>query len=561
MEAVIKLLGLGTLDVRFVVIHGIGGIGKTTLAKAIFERISSQFQSCSFLLDIRGNDILTLRKKLSRDILGLQHSKVIDAYERRDMIEERLHDKKVILILDDMDKKDQLMKLAGESSWFGPGSRIIITTRNTHFLAPQTDYQDDNIIPLNHQDFYFYEMKIMELGHALQLFSKHSFKSDSPPRDYVNISCEFVNTSGGLPLALEVIGSFLHLRSMRTWKDTLKKLQTIPNTEVKKKLLISYEELDFSQQQIFLDIACHFIGEKESTHITCGKLVIFSTSFGLNVLIHLSLIKVNEDDRLWMHNQLGDLGREIVEQECVRNPEERSRLWCPKTASNVIQNNLGTKNIVALKLTRLDDEHNFTSGEFSRLPSLRFLELDGGNFVGDFKNLLFNLTWLCWRHCPSELHATGLRLKKLTVLKLSESDIMEDWNGWGACMVNDNLKVIYLESCNYLKRTPNFSKCLNLKRLVLKNCTRLEEIDSSINQLGHLKYLELDGMDRPLQRIPPISLLPYAIDGMKSLSVLKVEKQDGIRELPPSIEGLQVLKHMSLSGCCNFVELLIPLES
>lgn len=102
------------------------------------------------------------------------------------MIEGRLH-KKVILILDDMDKKDQLMKLAGESSWFGPGSRIIITTRNTHFLAPQTDYQDDNIIPLNHQDFYFYEMKIMELGHALQLFSKHSFKSDSPPRDYVSV--------------------------------------------------------------------------------------------------------------------------------------------------------------------------------------------------------------------------------------------------------------------------------------------------------------------------------------------------------------------------------------
>lgn len=170
MEAVIKLLGLGTLDVRFLVIHGMGGIGKT----------------------------------------------------RR--IEGRLHDKKVILILDDMDKKDQLMKLAGESSWFGPGSRIIITTRNTHFLAPQTDYQDDNIIPLNHQDFYFYEMKIMELGHALQLFSKHSFKSDSPPRDYVSISYEFVNTSGRLPLALEVIGSFLHLRSMRTWKDTLKKL-------------------------------------------------------------------------------------------------------------------------------------------------------------------------------------------------------------------------------------------------------------------------------------------------------------------------------------------------
>lgn len=224
MEAVMELLGLGTSSVRFVVIHGMGGIGKTSLARAIFKRFSSQFQYSIFLSNIRANNILSLQMKLLCGILHIRHLEVIDANEGVDMIKERLRDKKVMLVLDDMDKRDQLMKLAGKSSWFGLGSRIIITTRNTHFLAPQTDYQDDNIIPLNHQDFYFYEMKIMELGHALQLFSKHSFKSDSPPRDYVSISYEFVNTSGRLPLALEVIGSFLHLRSMRTWKDTLKKL-------------------------------------------------------------------------------------------------------------------------------------------------------------------------------------------------------------------------------------------------------------------------------------------------------------------------------------------------
>lgn len=124
-------------------------------------------------------------------------------------------------------------------------------------------------------------------------------------------------------------------------------------------------------------------------------------------------------------------------------------------------------------------------------------------------------------------------------------------------MVNDNLKVIYLASCNYLKRTPDFSKCLKLKRLVLKNCTRLEEIDSSINQLGRLKYLDIAVKDHLLQRniSPYVSLLPDAIDGMKSLSVLKVENQDGIRKLPPSIEALQGLKHLSLGGCCNLGEL------
>ncbi|XP_039165964.1 TMV resistance protein N-like isoform X2 [Eucalyptus grandis] len=336
-----------------------------------------------------------------------------------------------------MSKRDQLMKLAGESSWFGSGSRIIITTRNTEFLAPETDTLDDNIVPMHHRDFSFYEMKELQFHHALQLFSKHSFESDSPPHDYIKISREIVETTGGLPLALEVLGSLLYSKGKKTWKDTLKKLKEVPNQDVQKKLLISYENLEYEQQQIFLDIACHCIGEERISAYYMWKACDFFPNTGVRVLIHLSLIKLKHD-RLWMHDQLRDLGREIVRRECFIVPGKRSRLWHPTVALEVVQNNLGTENIVALKLTRLADGHNFTSGEFSRLPSLRFLELDGGNFVGDFKNLLSKLTWLSWRHCPSKLHATGLCLRNLAVLKLLESNITEDWNGWGACMLPTN---------------------------------------------------------------------------------------------------------------------------
>ncbi|KAF8036455.1 hypothetical protein BT93_C2237 [Corymbia citriodora subsp. variegata] len=504
-----KLLSLGTFDVRFVVIHGIGGIGKTTLAKSIFKCISSQFQSCSFLSNIRDNDILSLQQKLSCEILGIQYPRIIDDDEGRDMIKERLGNKEVILVLDDLDKRDQLMKLAGKSSWFGPRSRIIITTRNTYFLAPQTDTLDDDIIPLSHQDFFFYEMKEMQCHHALQLFSKHSFESDSPPQDYINISREIVETTRGLPLALEVIGSLLHSKSMRTWKDTLKKLKKVPNKDVQKKLLISYKELEYDQQQIFLDIACHCIGEERILAHYMWKACGFVPKTELNVLIHLSLIKVIEDDKLWMHDQLKDLGREIVRQECVPHPGKGSRLWCPMVALDVVQNNLGTENIVALKLTRLADEYNFTSGEFSKLPSLRFLELNGGNFVGDFKNLLSNLTWLSWHHCPSKLYATSLCLRKLAILKLSKSNITKDWNGWGACM------------------------------------------------LGRLKYLEIKGKDYLAQRniFPTIPLSLDSIGGLKFLSVLKVEYHYGVRKLPHSIGELLGLKHLSLHECPNLREL------
>ncbi|KAF8036457.1 hypothetical protein BT93_C2239 [Corymbia citriodora subsp. variegata] len=462
MEAVMELLSLGTSDVRFVVIHGMGGIGKTTLAKSIFKCISSRFQSRSFLSNIRDKDILSLQQELSCEILGIRYRGTIDADEGRDMIKERLNNKKVILVLDDMDKEDQLMKLAGESSWFGPGSRIIITTRNTYFLALETDDQDDNIIPLNHRDFYFYEMEEMQSDHALQLFSKHSFKRDSPPYDYIDISRKIVKTTGGLPLALEVIGSLLHSKSMRTWKETLKELERVPNQDVQRKLKISYTKLKYEHQQIFLDIACHCIGYERIPAYYMWKACGFLPNTGLNVLIHLSLIKVFKDDRLWMHDQLRDLGREIVRQECVPHHGKRSRLWCPTIALNVVQNNL----------------------------------------------------------------------------------------------VNDELKVIYLASCNYLKRTPNFSNCMNLKKLVLKDCARLEEIDGSINQLGRLKCLEIKGnylLERNI--FPTVPLLLDSIGGLKFLSVLKVERHNGVRKLPHSIGELLRLEKLSLRLCCNLKEL------
>jgi hypothetical protein len=50
------------------------------------------------------------------------------------LIKERLHLKRILLVLDDVDKLDQLEKLAGKADWFGLGSRIIITTRDKHLL-------------------------------------------------------------------------------------------------------------------------------------------------------------------------------------------------------------------------------------------------------------------------------------------------------------------------------------------------------------------------------------------------------------------------------------------
>ncbi|KAF7848470.1 hypothetical protein BT93_L1920 [Corymbia citriodora subsp. variegata] len=213
----------------------------------------------------------------------------------------------------------------------------------------------------------------------------------------------------------------------------------------------------------------------------------------------------------------------------------------------------GTENIIALKLTGLSKEHNFTSDEFSRLPSLRFLELEGGNLVGDFKNLLSSLRWLSWHCCPSELQAVNLCLWNLIVLKLFDSDIPENWNGWGPFLVNHDLKVIYLMRC-HLSTTPNFSTCLNLKILVLDgHCPKSLQIGSSIRKLERLKHLEIIAAQVQPSRLSiglhfNLFAMPSAICDLKCLSSLKLEGQC-MQELHPSMGEMVGLTCLSLKGC------------
>ncbi|XP_039170337.1 disease resistance protein RPV1-like [Eucalyptus grandis] len=457
VEAIIDLLNKGSPDVCYLVIHGMGGIGKTTLASAVFNRISYQFQGCSFLSDVRESaqcgKIIKLQEQLLSEILQGNSRDILGSIDAGiSIIRERFRDKKVLIVLDDVNKWDQLSKLAEKSNWFGLGSKIIITTRDINFL-PIKEEEEESSCLAHYEEFKRYEMTELDYSHALKLFSRHAFRMDFPPCAYYDISCKITHKTGGLPLALEVIGSSLCGQIKEFWKGTLKKLDLVPNQEVVNKLRISYDMLEPHRKEIFLDIACYFVGEETICPYYMWKASDYFPRCEVLVLIRMSLIKIVEMNRLWMHDQVRDLGREIVRCEDVNVPGNRSRLWLPKTALDVIQMKEGTNKVIALRLTGLSKMHNFTSEEFSKLPNLKFLELEGEH-GRDFKNLLSKLIWLSWSDCPSELNATNLCLKKLVVLKLSGSKITEDWAGWEPCLVSENLKVIQITNCKSLKRTP-----------------------------------------------------------------------------------------------------------
>ncbi|XP_060671042.1 disease resistance protein Roq1-like [Ziziphus jujuba] len=121
-------------DVGVIGIHGTGGIGKTTVPKALCNNFADDFEGSSFLANVRETSqqyygLVQLQETLLFDMLGDQNLKVGSTHRRINIIRERLCHKSVLLILDNVDQLDQLETLAGGQDWFGPGSRVIITAK------------------------------------------------------------------------------------------------------------------------------------------------------------------------------------------------------------------------------------------------------------------------------------------------------------------------------------------------------------------------------------------------------------------------------------------------
>ena len=327
LEEMTSLLCMESNNVRMIGIHGIAGIGKTTLAKLVFNKIADQFERVSFLSSVseaKGSHLLLqLQRQLLADILG-ENIALSNIDEGTNVIKHRFCSRKVLVILDDANNLTQLNSFVGNHQWFGPGSRIIITTRDKHLLDV-------------HGVDKLYEVKGLEFEEAFQLFSWKAFKANLPGEGLVNLPEQAVNYCAGLPLALEVLGSFLYGKTKLEWESELQKLQREPKLGIHNVLKISLDGLDHSEKNLFLDIACFFKGKDINfvTRILDG-CNFFAT--GMRVLNDRSLIHIS-DNKIQMHDLIQQMGRQVIQEECPTQPGKRSRLWDPEDIHAVLTQN------------------------------------------------------------------------------------------------------------------------------------------------------------------------------------------------------------------------------
>ncbi|KAL3739650.1 hypothetical protein ACJRO7_020981 [Eucalyptus globulus] len=550
-------------DVVMVGLWGQGGIGKTTLAKVLYNSMFRQFDGSCFLGNVRevsnySKDLVPLQNKLLSDVLSQQNGLVVTNADRGiNIIQHRLRHKKVLLVLDDVDNLHQLHALVGEGKCFGNGSRIIVTTRDKHLLTCYGIYQD-----------HVYKVEPLSYHEAHELLSNHAFLTLQKLEIRTNLVDSVLNHAGGIPLALEVLGSCLRGKREDVWESTLKKVSRIPNLTINDVLKISYNGLEENEKEIFLDIACFFKG-KDSEYI---KKILdgcdLEATAGFDILIERSLISI--DYRiLQMHDLIQSMGMDIVRQECRDDPRSRSRLWWYDDVADALSSDVGDCAVKAIVLEPPELKGlSIRPNAFTKMRKLRLLILRNVHISFHGPICLPNeLRWMEFAGSGPWIPNFPSGQKKLVSIDMRKGSITEVVKHFKDFQ---QLRYIKLRDCESLVSMPNLSCTPNLEKLKLWNCKNLVEAHESIAnhdklQVLHFKWCpELRVFPNVLksknlrdlnfsvcskfERFPDI---PHELGCLKKLSILHT----AIKELPTSIENLVSLEEMLLDICKNSVSI------
>jgi hypothetical protein len=324
-------------------IVGTGGIGKTTLAKEVYNDCAKRqrFECQSFLRDVRARDQLSLQKQLVRDLLEQDLQNTEDFYHCFNRLS-----KKVLIVVDDIDDKSQFDHLIPAlDKLLLRGSRILVTSRDWNVLNVITRRDLGGASRL-------YEMQKLNASYSQQLFIWHAFYSERASDGLQDLAMAVADACSGIPLALEVIGAYLF--DMKApehevvWKDAAKSLKEdhgAMDHKLQNMFNLTYEGLSSqADKMMFLDIASLMIGCHEAwamdlweSCISCSCGSSKSPHLSLMRLIDKSLVKLDIHKRIRTHDVLRDMGRDVVRRQSLQEVGECIHLWEHRKAREVFE--------------------------------------------------------------------------------------------------------------------------------------------------------------------------------------------------------------------------------
>ncbi|GJY43902.1 NB-ARC domains-containing protein [Tanacetum coccineum] len=369
-------------------------------------------------------------------------------------------------------------------------------------------------------------MKFLDGDKSLELFYSFAFEEKNPSTGFKGLASQVIIHLQGHPLALKIFGRLLYDKSVHVWKSELDRLQTCPNSDILQKLRPSFDGLASDHKDMFLDIACAFIGENkkfaasvlDNTHCSANAIIeVLADKF---LITHSAYNK-----RLKNAMKIDSEACNEIKLEEIRGRNHR-RLWISSEdydVLNVKKKKLKFSPFAKEKLSKYS--HRWTSSNtYEKLADTKNLFSKSRRTLAAICSKLLwktgvtlsiNLTVCYWHGLPLKFLPSVFYPENIVTIDLSYSHIKHLWT---------TPKELTLEGCeNLVKVHRTIGTLKKLVVLNMRNCKRLKSFPSKL-EMVFLQILILSGCLK-------MEKLPEDLGRIKSLTELHIDRTS-ITELP-----------------------------